>query len=91
MNSDDMTPLVCTQAQLDRLIADVVREERRAVTAELELAAHAEEVRRLREALEEIREWAGGLGWLGSPQDERVEAECLAILARRALAEVPGE
>lgn len=36
---------------------------------------------RLAEArLNRIREWAGGLGWLGSPQDERVETEALAIL-----------
>jgi hypothetical protein len=43
----------------------------------------AEWKRKLCEAearLNRIREWAGGLGWLGSPQDERVETEALAIL-----------
>ncbi len=65
---------------------DVARQERDAARAD------RDEFRRERDALAaklaeserklaRIREWCGGLGWLGSPQDERVEAECLSILA----------
>ena len=53
-----------------RKLMDAVAEQRD-VTAERDAAVAR---------LNRIREWAGGLGWLGSPQDERVETEALAIL-----------
>jgi hypothetical protein len=44
------------------------------------LFAHDTRAARYEAALRRVREWAGGLGWLGSPQDERVEAEVVAIV-----------
>lgn len=75
----------CTDCEEYLKAIDKLESERDEARADRDLAkSHRRDAEAERDAavarLNRIREWAGGLGWLGSPQDERVETEALAIL-----------